>query len=398
MAISLGLTLYNLANRRDQGPGPDRPGRPAGRLVWLHAPGSDTLRAMLKLAGRLWEEDGVHVLLTSPADPGPHKGLIRQPPPLDTPAEAKSFLSHWAPELAIFAEGEIRPALLAEATQRKLPMMIVGGREPHFPRDRDGWYPGLMRSLLPQIGHVLTVDEPAARAFRKAGAPPSQVEIAGRLEEESAALPCLEAEREALARLLATRPVWLAAALPEMEETSIIAAHRAALRMAHRLLLIIVPQDPARAEPLARRLEAEEGWTVALRSAEQEPDPEVEVFVADSASEYGLWYRLAPITFLGGSLLGNGCARDPLEPAALGSAILHGPRPGAYGALFGRLGAARAARAVSSGADLGEAVGDLLSPDRTARLAQAAWTVASDGAEVTEKVMALVRRIMDGEV
>lgn len=398
MAISLGLTLYNLANRRDQGPGPDRPGRPAGRLVWLHAPGSDTLRAMLKLAGRLWEEDGVHVLLTSPADPGPHKGLIRQPPPLDTPAEAKSFLSHWAPELAILAEGEIRPALLAEATQRKLPMMIVGGREPHFPRDRDGWYPGLMRSLLPQVGHVLTVDEPAARAFRKAGAPPSQVEIAGRLEEESAALPCLEAEREALARLLATRPVWLAAALPEMEETSIIAAHRAALRMAHRLLLIIVPQDPARAEPLARRLEAEEGWTVALRSAEQEPDPEVEVFVADSASEYGLWYRLAPITFLGGSLLGNGCARDPLEPAALGSAILHGPRPGAYGALFGRLGAARAARAVSSGADLGEAVGDLLSPDRTARLAQAAWTVASDGAEVTEKVMALVRRIMDGEV
>ena len=106
---------------------------------------------------------------------------------------------------------------------------------------------------------------------------------------------------------------------------------------------------------------------------------------------------MAPITFLGGSLLGQGCGRDPLEPAALGSAIVYGPRPGPYGTTFGRLGAARAARAVTSGADLGEALGDLLSPDRTARLAQAAWAVASDGAEVTEHIMTLIRRVMDGE-
>lgn len=406
MALSLGLTLYNLSNRREQGSAPDRAARPAGRLVWLHAPGQECLRTMQRLAARLWEEDGVHVLLTAPdrsgtpsieTDRRPRPGLIYQPPPTDTLAEARAFLSYWTPEIAIFAEGEIRPALVAEAAQRKLPMMIVGGHQPQFPRERDGWYPGLMRGVLPLFRHILTVDEPAARAFRKAGAPPLQVEITGRMEEDSAALPCLEAERAALARTLGTRPVWLAASLPEMEETSIIAAHRAALRMAHRLMLIIVPQDPSRAEPLARRLEDEEGWSVALRSAEQEPEPETEVYVADSASEYGLWYRLAPITYLGGSLLGQGCGRDPLEPAALGSAIIYGARPGPYGTTFGRLGAARAARAVTSGADLGEALGDLLSPDRTARLAQAAWAVASDGAEVTEKVMTLIRRVLDGE-
>ena len=100
---------------------------------------------------------------------------------------------------------------------------------------------------------------------------------------------------------------------------------------------------------------------------------------------------------LGGSLAGTGCLRDPLEPAALGSAILYGPRPGPFGTTFGRLGAARAARAVGSTADLAEALGDLLSPDRAARLAQAAWAVASDGAEVTERVMDLIRRIMDGD-
>ncbi|WP_283176320.1 hypothetical protein [Gemmobacter sp. 24YEA27] len=44
--------------------------------------------------------------------------------------------------------------------------------------------------------------------------------------------------------------------------------------------------------------------------------------------------------------------------------------------------------------DLSEALGDLLAPDRTARLAQAAWGVVSDGAEVTEAVLADLRKAL----
>lgn len=397
MAYSLGLTLYNLSNRRDAGQGGDRPPRPAGRLVWLHAPNAEIARSMLELAQRVVDEDGHPVLFTTPADIAPRDGITFQRPPADTPAEARAFLDHWQPEIALFSEGEIRPALLHEARERQLPLLMVAGRTPYILRERDGWYPGLIRGLLATFRHVLTIDEPSARAFRKAGASLSAVEVTGKMEEESAALPHLEAEREALARLLATRPVWLAAALPEAEETAVIAAHRTALRLAHRLLLIVVPEDPARAEPLAARMAEGEDWQVARRAQDEEPEPETEVYIADNAQEFGLWYRLAPITFMGGSLSGQGCIRDPLEPAALGSAILYGPRPGLFGTTFGRLGAARAARAVGSPTDLAEALGDLLSPDRAARLAQAAWAVTSDGAEVTDKVHALIRNIMDGD-
>ncbi len=397
MAYSLGLTLYNLANRREAVAVPDRPARPAGRLVWMHAPGRDAARSLMELSRRLYEEDGVTVLLTC-ADPLPGRtGIVVQTPPSDLPALAAAFLDHWRPEIAIMADGELRPALLHEVILRKLPLLMVGARNPSFPRGGDGWYPGLMRGLLAEFRAVLTLDEPSARAFRKAGASPSAVEVTGKLEEESAALPCLEAEREALTRQLATRPVWLAAALPEAEEGAIIAAHRTALRLAHRLLLIVVPQDATRVGPLMQRMEKEEGWSVARRAEDEELDTETEVYIADAGSEFGLWYRLAPITFMGGSLGGSGCLRDPLEPAALGSAILYGPRPGPYGTTFGRLGAARAARAVGSATDLAEALGDLLSPDRAARLAQAAWAVASDGAEVTERVLTMIRRIMDGD-
>lgn len=395
MAFSLGLTLYNLGSRREVVAAVDRPPRPQGPLVWLHAPTADSCRSMMQLARRLVEDDGLNVVLTSPEGPAARPGVVPQPAPADTQAEVAAFLDHWRPEAAVFADGEVRPAAVQAAHERRIPLMMVDGRNPYLQRDREGWYPGLMRSVLGAFRYVMTVDETGARAFRKAGAPEAAIKVTGRMEEEGVVLPCIEAERDAIARQLATRPVWLAAGLPEAEEAAVIAAHRSALRLAHRLLLIVVPLDPARTGPLAARMEAE-GWSVAIRSQDQEPEAENEVYLADSQAEFGMWYRLSPVTFIGGSLAGGGATRDPLEAAALGSAILCGPRTGKYGATFGRLGAARAARAVGSAADLGEALSDLLAPDRTARLAHAAWAVASDGMEATNRVVEALRVLMDG--
>jgi 3-deoxy-D-manno-octulosonic-acid transferase len=395
MPYSLGLTLYNLKARRDVAPVTVYPERPAGRLVWLNVPSAEGQNAMLELSRRIIGDDGHPVLITGPAGhPALPQGVIWQLPPPDTPVEAQAFLNHWQPEAVLLADGEVRPALLAEVLARKLPVAMVNARAPVFPRDRSGWWPGLMRGLLAQVNPVWALDAAAARAFRKAGSPAAHVVMAGRMEEGSVVLPAVETDRQALAGALGTRPVWLAADVPEAEETAVIDAHRAALRSAHRLLLILVPQDPARVPALIRRLSETENWVVASRADDEEPGADAEVYVVTGGAEYGLWYRLAPITYLAGSLSAMGCQRDPLEAAALGSAIIHGPRPGIYGATIGRLGAALAARPVASAHDLSEALGDLLSPDRAARLAHAAWDVASDGAEVTDRVAGLVRHML----
>lgn len=395
MVASFGLKLYNLGHRREVRDETVRPPRPAGALVWLHAPGEALASPMFALARRLIEDDGVAVLMTSTEPLPAREGVILQPAPKETPAEAKAFLDHWRPDIGIFSDGELRPTLLHQAAERKIPLAMVNARAPRFLRDRDGWYPGLMRTALSAFRQVLAIDETGAKAFRKAGA--ALTAVTGRMEEESAALPCTEAERATLAELLATRPVWFAAGLPAAEEAIVLRAHRSAMQHSHRLLLILAPDDPAQAGERARRLEEGEGWVVAQRALDEEPDPAVEVFVVDNPAEYGLWYRLAPVTFLGGSLNGQGPARNPMEAAALGSAIIHGPKTGRYGPVFGRLGAARATRAVVSPTDLTDALGDLMAPDRAARLAQSAWAVASDGAEVTELVLEGVRELMDGE-
>jgi 3-deoxy-D-manno-octulosonic-acid transferase len=117
--------------------------------------------------------------------------------------------------------------------------------------------------------------------------------------------------------------------------------------------------------------------------------------VADVPGEAGLWYRLAPITFLGGSLLRGGQGHDPCEPAALGSAILTGPDTGATGESFQRFLAAGAARTAGSAEALGEAVADLLAPDRAAEMARRAWEITSAGSDLTDRVIELVTQSLD---
>ena len=413
MAYSLGLTLYNLSGRGAVPlQRPPRQARPPGPLLWLHSPTLESRRQMAALAARIQEEGGCSVLLTIGAEAGQEAGraagfapasdetpdlfsVLTEVIPPDTPAEARAFLDHWRPDLGVLAEGELRPALLHHAEESGLALAMVEARSPALPRGREGWWPGLIRAVLAAFREVHAVDEAAARAFRRAGVAAQALHVVGRLEYPSVALTCTEAERAALARLLATRPVWFAADLPEEEEDRVIAAHRAALKPSHRLLLILAPRDPARLAPLAERLQQREGWAVARRAAEEEPDPDCQVYLVDPGVEFGLWYRLAPITYLGGSLSPGGPGRDPMEAAALGSALIHGPRAGAFGLSLGRLAGAQATALVASAADLGEAVADLMAPDRCARQARAAWEVASDGREATEAAVEMIHRLME---
>jgi 3-deoxy-D-manno-octulosonic-acid transferase len=67
-----------------------------------------------------------------------------------------------------------------------------------------------------------------------------------------------------------------------------------------------------------------DGLSAARRSQDQPISPETDVYIADTLGELGLFYRLCDISFVGGSLTEKG-GHNPLEPARLGAAILHGP-------------------------------------------------------------------------
>lgn len=207
----------------------------------------------------------------------------------------------------------------------------------------------------------------------------------GTLKEGAAPPPCAEVDRAAFAAQLAGRPCWLAASTHPGEEALVAQAHKFARRASLRLLLILTPRHPERGDAIAADLRAD-GWNVAQRSAEENLTEDTQIYLADTLGEMGLWFRVCPVTFLGGSLVPIG-GHNPFEPAGLGSAILTGPHTGNFREIFGRLADGNAMRLVSSAEDLGQQVDAALSPEEAARLAHAAWEVVSDGAEVVDETV-----------
>ena len=120
----------------------------------------------------------------------------------------------------------------------------------------------------------------------------------------------------------------LAASTHEGEDEAIVQGFAAARATRPDLRLILAPRHPRRGPRIAALLERA-GLAHATRSAGEVPGPDSAVYLADTMGEMALWYRLAGITFVGGSLVDAG-GHTPFEPAGAGSAILHGPHVGNF--------------------------------------------------------------------
>ena len=213
--------------------------------------------------------------------------------------------------------------------------------------------------------------------------------MVGPLSDTALALPFNQSDLDELGKTLAGRPAWLAARATTNEIAAVEAAQRQAIRAAHRLLLIVVPRLQNDGRAIAAELEAQ-GWRTALRSNGEEPDENIQVYVADTEGEMGLWYRLAPITFLGGTIDKDAKASDPFEPASLGSAIVHGPEVGKSSHRISRLQAANATAELKTPDELGDVVFSLLAPDKAAMLAHAGWSFTSESAHVVKSLADII--------
>ena len=327
------------AARVDERRGISALSRPQGALIWIHGASVGEVLAAAALVGEL-RRRGFRILLTSGTTTSAAIVARRFPPdiihqfvPYDAPRFVARFLEHWRPDLALFIESDLWPNLILSCAARRVPMVLINGRM--SPRSFPRWQrlSQTIGALLGRFDLCLAQSDTDAVRFSALGA--RDVVVTGNLKLDVEAPP---ADRARLDRLLAVtrgRQVLVAASTHPGEEEIVAAVHRRLAQRFPSLLTIIVPRHPARGEQVAQAV-IDAGLHAALRSREQLPSASTDIYVADTMGELGLFYRLAPVVFMGGSLVAHG-GQNPIEAIKLGAAIVHGPHVFNFAELYDEL-------------------------------------------------------------
>jgi 3-deoxy-D-manno-octulosonic-acid transferase len=375
--------------------------RPPGRLVWVHAASVGETNAILPLINRLTGIGFAVVFttatLTSAAIaakrlPG---GAVHQFAPLDLAPFVTSFLAHWRPNLAIFVESEMWPTMVRKLAEAGVPLVVANARLSE--KSYRGWkrFSGFAGTVFSRI--TLCLARSDADAIRFAGLGASDVRAVGNLKFD---VPLLAADSSAVSRLTAAidgRPAWIAASTHEGEEEIVGEAHRLIRQRHPRMLTIVVPRHPERGNAV-RAMLAGKGLTVAQRSRGNPLLHEIDVYLADTLGELGLFYRLAPIAFLGGSLIPHG-GQNPIEPTRLAAAVLHGPHVDNFADIFAALDAAVPAAPITDAASLADAVAGLMDdPAAVAARAAAAKSALARFSGALETTMTAIAPFLAGRV
>lgn len=378
--------VAELALRRRLGEGKEDPARiderrgvpgrarPEGPVVWIHGASVGESLSVLPLVHRLKSlRPDVNFLVTTGTITSARlmaerlpDGAFHQYIPLDHPSFVESFLDHWRPQAALFVESEFWPNLILAARERVAFMALINGRV--SPKSFEEWSrkPRTIRFVLSAFDILLAQD--SQNAERLTALSGREVLSFGNLKNAAAPLPAAGEALDGLRREINGRPVWLAASTHPGEEDAVFSAHRTLKHSFPSLLTILAPRHPERGEEV-RALGATFGLKINLRSQKRPIEPDTDVYLADTLGELGLFYRLSDISFVGGSLTPKG-GHNPLEPARLGGAILHGPYIFNFVETYGDMRAPGGAALVRNDRELATAIRRLLSDDKT-RLAMA---------------------------
>ena len=301
--------------------------RPNSKLVWIHAASVGEAVSVLPLIEELLNGNAwIHVLVTTGtvtsaqlmADRLPRRAL-HQYVPIDKKEYVDEFIEYWQPDLAIWVESEFWPNLLLSTKESGCPVILLNGRISDESFEKWNKYKSVAKKIIGCFDLVMPQSREDEKKLRALGA--RNIKYIGNLKYGANALPFDQTRMAQLQKMIGNRMVWLAASTHPGEEEKILEAHLRIKEKNYSVLTIIVPRAVGRGNAIRQLIGS--SANVALRSSSEPILEDTEIYIADTMGELGIFYRLAPIVFIGGSMVERG-GHNPIEPAHLDTAIICG--------------------------------------------------------------------------
>ena len=339
--------------------------RPEGKLFWLHGASVGESISMLPLINRILETyPDSHVMVTTGTVTSADVMQKRLPErafhqfiPIDNPIFTTRFVKHWHPDVALWFESEFWPAVLSSIKRKNIPLILINGRISNKTFKRWQQFDFICKELLACFDLCLGQSEEDAYRLKVLGA--KETICLGNLKYAGLPLPIDEKAKKEILDQIKKRPFWLASSTHNDEELRIAKVHKRLKEQFPDLLTIIAPRHPNRGEEIASEI-AKLDLTTALRSNGDKITPKTDIYIANTIGEMGLWYDIANIVFIGGSLVPHG-GQNFIEPSRVRDAVIVGPHMHNFTDAMNRAKKADAIIQVSDTTELEEMVRELLS-------------------------------------
>lgn len=380
-------------NRIEERYGQPSAARPDGPLLWIHVASVGEAQSMLPMAKLFLDQTpSGHVLVTSITRTAADllsKRLpdrtIHQYLPVDRPSWVRRFLNHWRPDVVLWAESELWPCMIMEINKRRIPAALLNARM--SPRSFSKWSKvrSLAESILSGFTVILTQTQKDFEYYSALGG--RSVVVTDNIKYCAAPLPYDPAELASLQSAIGSRPCWLYASTHKGEEELALKVHKTLQAIWPDLLTIVVPRHPERSSEV-ESFYKDSSISVCKRTDFKTPECDTSIFLVDTLGELGLFYRAAPISCVGRSFSDDGGGgHNPLEPALLHSAVLHGPNVQNLQDIYDQMNAAGAAIKVDTADDLTRTIARLLEqPTELAGQRDSGFRFASGKSYVLDKV------------
>ncbi|MFZ0828650.1 MAG: 3-deoxy-D-manno-octulosonic acid transferase [Verrucomicrobiia bacterium] len=235
------------------------------------------------------------------------------------------------PQAIVLVEAEIWPNFIWRAQDLGIPLFLANARLSD--RSYQGYkrFSRLFRPLFASFTGIGAQNETDAARLREVGCRPENIHIVGNLKFDAAKLD----ERRtldvpAMLRQLGVppdAPILIGGSTHAGEEVLLAEMARRLRARFPGLFLVLVPRHFERAREIGQQL-LERGVKFAYRSEiyanTQFREGELDCLLVNSTGELRFFYPCATIVFVGKSITAMG-GQNPIEPGALGKAMVLGP-------------------------------------------------------------------------
>ena len=296
------------------------------KTIWFHGASVGEILSVVPIINYLEKNNKIKkILLTSSTKSSAmifpmlkFKKTIHVYFPIDTNYLSNKFIKYWKPRMALFIDSEIWPNMLNNLEKNKIPIILLNGRITKKSFNRWKKFPEFSKKIFEKISLALPQNIESFKYLKSLGV--KKIKIAGNLKYFGNKKNFIY---QNLNKKFKNRTIFCAASTHYNEELFEGKVHKKLKLKFNNLLTILIPRHVNRAESITRELENID-LKVTSRSSKQIVSKKTDIYLVDTYGETSKFYGLSKITFLGGSLVPHG-GQNPLEPARMGSYIIHGP-------------------------------------------------------------------------